>query len=85
MNDKEGREIPKSIPKKIAGKIMYWDDERRIGNNIIVTLNFGHCFEDQAHHVEGSMSFTGFSDFAGCAVKECHCKDCKDNLNERTQ
>ena len=81
MKDLEGREMPKSIPKKKAGKIMYWDDERRIGNNIIVTLNFGHCFEDQAHHVEGADTVKGFIDFAGWSLQECHCKDCTNNIS----
>ena len=30
-------------------KIEYWDDERDIGNGIIVTLNYGWSFEYNCH------------------------------------
>lgn len=36
-----GNPIPKSIPKKYRERIMYWDDERNIGNGIIVSLEDG--------------------------------------------
>lgn len=34
-------------------KIEHWDDERGIGNSLIVTLKKGWRFEDRGEHVRG--------------------------------
>lgn len=39
--DAAGQAIPKSIPSKLAERVWYWDDERPIGNAIIITLRNG--------------------------------------------
>lgn len=37
-----------------AQKIEHWDDERHIGNSLIVTLKDGFCFDETwGHHVKG--------------------------------
>ena len=36
--------FPKYVPKKYQGRIMFWDDERGIGNSLIITLNDGWRF-----------------------------------------
>jgi hypothetical protein len=56
-------------------KIEFWDDERSIGNSLIVTLKPGWRFEEEAEHVRGF-------DTVRSAMKEvrsskpCHCADC---------
>lgn len=35
------KKIPKSIPKKYQDRIEHWDDERKNGNSLIVTLKAG--------------------------------------------
>lgn len=49
--------LPKSA-NHLAAKILHWDDERAIGNPIIVTLAHGFAFDDNnvddlACHVRG--------------------------------
>jgi hypothetical protein len=47
--------IPKSVPKKYHDRIMFWDDERDIGNSLILTLNDGWRFtQGEALHVCGA-------------------------------
>jgi nitrogen fixation protein len=46
--------IPKYVPKKYQNRIMFWDDERDIGNALIITLKDGWKFtQGDALHVCG--------------------------------
>lgn len=56
-------------------KVQFWDDERAIGNNLIVTLNYGWRFGETGEHVRGFDS----EKEARQAVKSaavCNCSEC---------
>jgi hypothetical protein len=64
---------------KIPAKVMHWDDERSIGNSLIITLKRGWAFGANntryAEHVEGFDTVKE----ARAAIKEakqCSCFDC---------
>jgi len=61
-------------------KVQYWDDERDIGNSIIVTLHYGWSFEPSEH--SGVRGFDYVKD-AKEAVRKytypCNCEECKSN------
>ena len=61
-------------------KIEYWDDERNIGNGIIVTLNWGWSFEPNEHN--GVQGFDLVKEAEHAVRKQtypCHCEECKSN------
>ena len=45
--------IPKSVPNKYRERIAHWDDEREIGNSLIVSLKDGWKFLDVECHTKG--------------------------------
>lgn len=48
--------LPKSVPAKLAAYVEHWDDERSIGNSLIVSLKAGRRFTTDPRdctHVEG--------------------------------
>lgn len=45
--------IPKSVPNKYRERIAHWDDEREIGNSLIVSLKDGWRFPAAECHTEG--------------------------------
>jgi hypothetical protein len=58
-------------------KIMFWDDERNIGNSLIVTLAYGWKFaayDDE--HVRGFDTIREAKQ-AVREAKPCECVDCK--------
>lgn len=59
--------------------IEHWDDERNVGNGIIVTLRRGLSFESHCH--EGVRGFDTVSEARrGTACKRlhtCNCDECK--------
>ena len=64
---------------------MFVDDEREIGNYIIVTLNYGWRFPDgeySAEHVRGFDTVQEARDYVHKA-EPCHCKECKAKLEEK--
>jgi hypothetical protein len=70
--------IPKSVPKKYLERIAHWDDERNIGNSLMVSLKDGWQFNIdpwQARHVEGydtvKDAIAGLQDSIKCECKEC--------------
>jgi hypothetical protein len=63
----------------IPAKVMHWDDERKIGNSLIITLHKGWAFGANntryAEHVEGFDTVKE----ARAAIKDaqpCNCFDC---------
>jgi hypothetical protein len=44
--------LPKTV-QKYASKIMHWDDEREHGNSLIITLEYGWCFDEKGLHCFG--------------------------------
>lgn len=57
-------------------KIEHWDDERDIGNSLIVTLVKGFRFEDESEHVRGfDTPKEALQEVR--AAKPCHCETCK--------
>ena len=64
-------------------KVMFVDDEREIGNYIIVTLNNGWRFTDgeySAEHVRGFDTVKEARDGVNKAVP-CECAECKTKEN----
>lgn len=77
MSITPGSPIPRSIPKKLAERIEYWDDERREGNSLIITLHYGWSFDPIEH--EGVRGFDTVSE-AKDAIRNatpCLCKECQ--------
>ena len=59
-------------------KVMFYDDERDIGNSIIVTLNYGwHFAAYPGEHVRGFDTTREAKQAIKEAVK-CDCEDCLD-------
>jgi hypothetical protein len=57
-------------------KIEYWDDEREIGNSLIVTLMKGWRFEECGEHVRGfDTKREAMAEVR--AAKPCDCEQCK--------
>lgn len=56
-------------------KIENWDDERSIGNSLIVTLKRGWRFEDLAEHVRGFDTKREAMQEVR-AAKVCKCAEC---------
>lgn len=68
--------IPSYIPKRLKERIGHWDDERNVGNSLIITLVPGFWFPSVECHTIGV-------DTINQAIKElresalCYCDDCK--------
>ena len=66
---------------KLAKHIKYWDDERKIGNSLIATLQYGFCFDEENSgcHIKG---FDTINDAKYQTSKRrifnCNCIDCAD-------
>lgn len=57
-------------------KIEHWDDERSIGNSLIVTLVNGWRFEERGEHVRGfDTKSAAMSEVR--SSKPCDCAQCK--------
>lgn len=57
-------------------KVLFWDDERAIGNSIIVTLNYGwHYAAYYGEHVRGFDTVKEAKQAVKEAVK-CNCPEC---------
>jgi hypothetical protein len=70
--------IPKSVPKKLQSVIDHWDDERNIGNGIIITIKGGYkwSFDDHGLHVRGYDTVREATDELRDVVP-CNCEQCK--------
>jgi hypothetical protein len=56
-------------------KVEHWDDERSIGNSLIVTLKNGWRFDDIGEHVRGfDTKAEAMKEVR--AAKKCTCKEC---------
>lgn len=66
--------IPKSVPSNLRSRIEFWDDERSIGNSLIITLKDGWAFRP-AEHVEGfdtvRDAVAGMKSTVRCSCPEC--------------
>ena len=60
-------------------KVMFVDDEREIGNYIIVTLNYGWRFPDGEYSAEHVRSFDTVKEVRDGVNKAvlCECAECK--------
>ena len=56
-------------------KIEHWDDERSIGNSLIVTLKQGWRFSEDGEHVRGFDTKREAMTDVRAAVR-CGCKEC---------
>lgn len=58
------------------------DDERAIGNGVIITLAYGFSFEGSCH--EGVRGFDNFREARAASARRkihiCNCQLCKDHL-----
>ena len=56
-------------------KIKHWDDERDIGNSLIVTLHYGWRFGEDGEHVRGfDTKSDAMREVRGAKV--CDCAEC---------
>lgn len=68
--------LPKSVPNNLKPRIAHWDDERKLGNSLIVTLAYGWHMGDG--HVIGADNIKE----AIQAVRNsepCNCSECMAN------
>lgn len=65
------------MPRELNSKILFYDDERNIGNYIIVTLRYGWRFDTSGRpeHVQGFYTKREASKAVRNAVA-CTCNDC---------
>lgn len=69
-------DIPKSIPIKYRQRIWFWDDERNIGNSLIVTLKDGWCCGyEKGLHTIADDTVKGILGQLQDTIK-CDCDDC---------
>jgi nitrogen fixation protein len=68
--------IPRYVPKKYKNRIMFWDDERNIGNALIITLKDGWRFtHGDVQHVCGVDTVQeGLAALRG--TEACDCEGC---------
>jgi len=64
-----------STVKCKPSKVEFWDDERDIGNGIIVTLQYGWSFESSHEGVRGFDSPGEAWEAIGDAIP-CRCQEC---------
>ena len=67
--------FPISVPKKYRERILHWDDERKGGNSIIISLKDGWCFDEQGCHVFGEDNVKDVIASMGRSLP-CECADC---------
>lgn len=76
-------DIPKSVPKKYRIRIAHWDDERGIGNSLIVSLKDGWHWAGinptPGNHVEGFDTVKEVVDELR-NTKPCECETCRKAL-----
>jgi hypothetical protein len=72
--------------KQLPSKVLYWDDERSIGNSLIVVLKYGWRFKSgmpfnpkDETHVEGFDTIRDAKKAVSAAIK-CECDECVENL-----
>jgi len=63
-------------------KIQFWDDERKYGNSLIVTLHYGWAFGDN-ENPNGGEHVRGFDTVKEAmaevrAAEPCHCRTCRE-------
>ena len=65
---------------RLSKKAWFWDDERSIGNSLIVTLKYGWCFEPETH----VMGFDTVKDAKEAVrdAKPCRCEECVEELKK---
>lgn len=79
MNDQEGKKIPASIArvKAHAHKIRYYDDERTIGNTIIIDLKPGWRWTlGDVEHVQGFDRVADILRMLSMFTAPCDCQEC---------
>jgi len=68
------------IPKTVE----HWDDERAIGNGVIVTLHYGWSFEHMNH--EGVRGFDTVREALSASAQKrlypCRCAECLAHIND---
>lgn len=68
-------EIAKSVPNKYKARISHWDDEREMGNSLIVSLKDGWRFPSTECHTSGfdtvKEAIDGLRDTEPCACEDC--------------
>lgn len=69
---------PHYLPSKHKRMVEHWDDERKAGNSLIVTLKDGFYWGlgDEGEHVRGFDTIREAMD-EFVTVKRCYCKSCK--------
>ena len=70
--------IPKQVPKKYRDRIQFWDDERNMGNGIIVTLHYGWHMGDPGCHVFGEDTVASAIKYLQFSAP-CSCEECNEN------
>jgi hypothetical protein len=73
-------EPSKEAPKKeySAGeKVEHWDDERALGNSLIVTLLYGYSFSATEHKGVRGFDTIREAKAAIAAAVPCHCDLCQ--------
>jgi hypothetical protein len=70
------------LSKSLAARVEDWSDERRIGNRLIVTLNWGWRFEDLGEHVRGYDTVREAKQGIRAAIP-CACQECRDALQPK--
>jgi len=72
------------VSTRIPKKVQHWDDERSIGNALIVTLHYGWQFGTDPFQPEHTLGFDTPKE-AKAAVRDaipCDCPECRQHLNE---
>lgn len=72
--------IPTYFPEKFKKMIAHWDDERKSGNALIISLKDGWHHPTSEAQVFGVDSIKeALSELCDC--KPCQCGSCRTNIN----
>jgi len=67
--------VPTYVAKKWADRVMFWDDERKLGNSLIVMLKDGFRFPTTECHTQGfdtvQEAVEGLRDTVVCTCPAC--------------
>ena len=77
--------VPGYFPAEHRARIAFWDDERGLGNALIVTLATGWCWaEEQGAHVQGFDTVEAVR-LALRKTVPCRCASCRQDANNAPQ
>lgn len=72
---------PKSVPHRLLPRLLHWDDERNIGNCILLTLAYGwRSPSSESHTIAADNIKDAVSELR--TTEPCSCDECRVGLSK---